>query len=403
MEERVTLERAWELIDLNVKPLDIEPVEIMFSEGRVLAERVMSWVDLPGADSSKLDGYALRSGDVPPGGADLEVVGAAMAAEPYEGDVPFGSCVKIATGAIVPKDLDAVVAEEDVDEKEGKVRVSGPVSGGQGVRPRSEEMHVGMGVANPGEVMTPGRISLLIAAGWVEARYVKQPRARVIATGDELKSPGSALEPGDVYPSAAAGVVAWCRAMGMSDVRLSLVADHPYDVQDAFPDEYGADLVVTIGGTGRGERDVVMKALDALGVEILFRGIKIRPGHQATFGTLAGVPVLCLPGGPSACDVTFQVLARRVVSALKGIPERGLPYRLSTLSEDVKSRDEEDHLVRVKLECLEMENVATPYFSPKAHLEIAGSHGIVRAPAGQDLKAGQKVKVWLSGEGLRGG
>lgn len=398
MEENVTLKKAFELIDRSVRPLGTEAVEVMLAGGRILAERISAWVDLPGANCASVDGFAVRAADLGLAAADkparLQLAGSSSFIVPWEGDLPAGSALKVNAGVALPESADAVVPVEKVVIEGEEVVFAEAVEPFSGMRKRAEEFRVGETVAERGLMLTPGWVSFLIAAGWGEVQTIQLPRVRVIAAGDELRPPGRQLEPGNVYPSAAAGIVAWCKMIGVSEVRLNIVADEAMDIQEEMPEPIGVDLIITLGGTGHSDRDVMIPALEERGVKMRFRGIKARPGHYAAFGMLDRVPVVCLPGGPAAAEMMFQVLARRVVSTQMGNPRRGLPTIKATLEESIDPR-ETDHLVRVKLPGPNSAQ-AVPLFNVPVHREIAETDGIVLAPAGKVLEKGAQVEVWLT-------
>lgn len=399
MEENVSLARALEIIDQAVAPLPVEPAELMLGAGLVLAEDISAWEDLPGADISRVDGYALRSRDVsqasPDNPAELTVAGKSSFIAPFDSTLGAAECIRVYSGVVIPEGADAVVPDEEVKEGEGKISVSSPAPEGNLIKKKAEEFTKGEMMAPAGTVLTPGWISLLIAAGWMEVNTVRAPRIRILAVGDELKNPGRALEPGDVFPSAAAGVFAWCRKEAAGEVRLGLVGDDHYDLQEEMPDSAVADLVITLGGTGKSERDVVIGALEELGAEILFRGVKVRPGHYTAFARLSDLPVICLPGGPSAAEMMFHVLARRALHARMGDPAWSFTINYARLEQDIPARQDTDQLIRVAIDYTEEEIVASPLSELKTHREIAETSGIVLARAGTNLAAGEKVEVWL--------
>ncbi len=399
MEEKVSLGRAIEIIDMEVAPLAIEPVELMLAGGHVLAEDISAWVDLPGEDVSIKDGYAMRSRDISSASADapavLKIAGKSSFIVPFEETLGQGECVRVYSGVIIPDGADTVVPDEELTAGDDSISVPAPAPEGRLIRRRAEEFTKGEMMAPAGTVLTPGWISLLIAAGWMEVNTVRPPRIRILAVGDELKNPGRALDPGDVFPSAAAGIFAWCRKEAATEVRLSLVGDDYYDLQEEMPDSSVADLVITLGGTGRSERDVVINAIDELGADILFRGVQVKPGHYAAFAKLDDMPVVCLPGGPSAAEMMFHVLARRAVHARMGDPGWSFTINFALLEKDIPSRQELDQLVRVAIDYTEEGIVASPLSDLKTHREIAETSGIVLSRAGKELKAGEKVEVWL--------
>lgn len=401
MEEMVNIERAIEIVDRSVKPLGPEQAEVMLSSGRILAESASAWVDLPGSDISMLDGYALHGADTKGAGAEnrvvLKVAGETSFINLFTDPVPPGECIKIYTGCPLPEGTDAVVGEEYVVLEGDGIEVSGEVSAGDGVRKRAEEFRMGEFVVEAGQLLTPGWISLLIAAGWGEVNVIRLPRVRVVAVGDELKMPGATLETGQVFASGGSGVVAWCRSLGVSEVRLTLSTDDPYDVQEALPGPGEADLAFTIGGTGRSDRDVVIDSVAEIGGDILFRGVGAKPGTFTAMGMLGEVPLLCLPGGPGAVDAMFQLLGRRMVYALMGIIKRDLKVHHAVLAEAVSSIPDIDRLVRVGLEMGDKGLAAVPgKRGGGLHREIAQADGILRVPAGKDLAAGERVPVWIT-------
>jgi len=400
MEEKVTLDRAIEIVDENVDPLPAESVEVLMACGRVLSERVNAWVDLPGANVSTLDGFAVRSADLAAVGPDspvrLAIAGSSIFNNPYEDALPAMACVKVVTGALLTEDMDAVLSRESVLVEGDEVVISAPAGVGDGVRVRADEFRVGEAVAEPGAPITPGLVSLLIAAGWSEVKTARMPRARVLAVGDELKGPGQMIGPGQVYPSSAAMVMTWLRLIGVTDVRMTLVADDPLDILEALPEPHVADLVVTLGGTGDSDQDVVMEALDDREVEMLFRGVRAKPGHFSAFGMLEDMPVVCLPGGPGAAEMMFQFLVRRTAAALLGVEDPDLTVLNATMAGEASGRDDVERLVRVRLEreggCMS----AHPLFTHKVHQDIAEAHGVVRVPPGGNVGQGQEVEVILT-------
>jgi len=398
MEERASLERALEIIDESVSPLSEESVEVMLSAGRVLAEPVSAWVDLPNVDISTRDGVALRSQDSAEAGPDspvaLKVIGKASVISPFEGSVGPKSCLRVFSGSVMPEGADAVAEDELISGDGETIELAEAVEPGRGVRKRASEFGMGELIAPAGITLTPGWIALLIAAGWSEIKAVKQPRIWILAVGDELKNPGRALEPGDVFPSAAACVFALSRKLGAGEVRLIVLGDDIYDLQEEIPDESLADIAITVGGSGHSERDVVIGALEELGAEIKFRGMSVHPGHYTSLAMLGNMPVLCLPGGPPSAELMIQLLGRRIVSARKGEPKAALPVVAARMAEPVAARDDADHIIRVRIETGDQGLIAHPLKSNNAHLDIAQTKGILRLAHAQSLKAGDQVELW---------
>lgn len=401
MEEKVSLDRAMDLIDEHVEPLPAESVEAMMGAGRVLAERVNAWLDLPGADISAYDGYALRSSEIASASAEnkvrIEVVGDSTFNLDFEDELPIGGCVKIVTGAIVPEEADAVIPREWVEAAgEDHIDALRAVESGHGIRKKAEEFRVGENVLNRGVVLTPGRISLLVAAGWSEVKVVRLPRVRVIAAGDELKFPGQMLNPGQVYPSAAGGIVSWLKRVGIGDMRLMITADDSFDILEAMPESRVVDMVITLGGTGESDQDVMYEALMEREVDVIFKGIRCKPGHYTTFAMQEDMPIICLPGGPGASEIMFNFLVKRTMSALMGIDKRDLPVNTAVLTDEARGRDDLERLVRVKVHDTGDGLEAEPLSGLGIHREIASSNGVVRLAPGQTIARGDKAEVWIT-------
>jgi molybdopterin molybdotransferase len=178
---------------------------------------------------------------------------------------------------------------------------------------------------------------------------------------------------------------------------MNLVVDDPFDLQEAMPRPHETDLIVTLGGTGMSDRDVVIDSMAELGVELRFQGIAARPGHYTSFGMMEETPVLCLPGGPSAADMMFKLLGRRMVAALTGMTARDLTVHSAVLAQDIPAKDGDfDRLMRVKFESSKEGIKAVPLSGLSLHKDIAESEGIIRIPASESRAAGDRVEVWIT-------
>jgi molybdopterin molybdotransferase len=354
---------------------------------------------MPHSNIAGLDGYAVRSSDTQAAAerrVRLKIIGTSSFHETCDGCLILDTAVKINTGAVMPEGSDAVAAAESVVLFDDEIELSAAVGPGEGMRKQAEEFRVGEAVAERGSMLTPGRVGLLIAAGWSEVKVIRMPRVRVIAAGDELKYPGQMISGGQIYPSASAGIVAWLKRIGVSDMRLTLTADDSLDILEALPEAEVSDMVITLGGTGQSEYDVMFESLTKAGLEFQFLGVSARPGTYTSFGLLDGMPVICLPGGPGAAEMMFQLLVRRATMALMGMGALDLPVQTARLTKPIKGSPDLERLVRVRLEDRGDGLIAEPFFTSSLHREIAGSDGVVRLDMGQSLAAGDKARVWVT-------
>lgn len=400
MREMMAFEPARALVLNAVPRLPTEAVEVTASLGRFLAEPTKVLVDLPSARISTRDGFALRAQEANRLGR-LKIQGRALAGLPYAEPLAPGSAVQVATGAVLPEGADAVVLMEEVLSEGDEIRLSREVSAGSFLRERGNELAAGQTLFPAGTRINPAVLSLLVAAGYGEVKVVRQPRVRVLAVGDELRPPGRSLSSGQIYPSAAWGIAAGLQQLSGAEARVDLCADDVDEIQEHLPEPLAADLVVTLGGTGPGERDVTLPALEVRGCRFEFRGVKMRPGHLSAFGRLNEVPVLCLPGGPSAAEVGGYQFLRPLILKMLGQMNLELPRVRAKLAESVSSPKGQYHFIRGRLERKEREEWFYPLHELGVHQELHLSHGYLVVPeniehwgAGSDVEIELTPKSW---------
>jgi molybdopterin molybdotransferase len=304
--------------------------------GRVLAEDVRSLLDVPPADNTSMDGYALRAADVPAAGTLLPVsqripagvVGAPLAA---------GTAARVFTGAQVPAGADAIVMQEQCEalagEGLGSVRVNGVPERGQWIRRRGEDVHQGATVLTRGTRLTPQALGLAASVGAGTLAVLRRPRVAVFSTGDELVMPGEPLKPGAIYNSNRFTLRGLLQAAGCEVHDLGIVPDKLDATRAALRDAaMRADLIVTSGGVSVGEEDHLRPAVMAEG-RIENWQIAIKPGKPLAFGAVrrggdAGEALFVgLPGNPVSSYVTFLLCVGTVLRVLQG-QGAGLPPAL---------------------------------------------------------------------------
>jgi molybdopterin molybdotransferase len=384
-----SMERLLRIRDDLVSTLPALPAEEVAAdqaEGRWLAAPARARIAAPPFTCSAMDGYAVRAADVP-GPATLAVV-----ATIYAGDVPAaalrpGEAARIFTGATLPAGADAVVREEAAREEGGRVRFAAPARAGEHVRPAGEDVAAG-GEALPAGLRIGARQAALLAAVGAERVSVRRrPRVVVLSTGDEVVS-------GRTPDSNGAAVAALARALG-AEVERRKVNDRAEQVEAALAEAIrGADLVLTIGGVSIGARDLVPDSLARLGAEVRVHGVPMKPGKPFLFALASGVPVLGLPGSPSACLVAFEVFARPALLALAGaarIARPAVPVRLAEPAEGRPGR------ARLLWAALDPDGRARPLGRDAAQIRgPALADLLLCIPAGAgDLAEGAEVTAWL--------
>src|ERR1035437_6535021 len=325
--------------------------------GRILAEAVASPLDLPPFDNSSMDGYAVRAADVaaarPDSPARLRVLGKTAAGEVIAGELSGGHCVRLLPGSALPHGADAVVMQEDTRDdpvQPDVVLILGAVKPWENVRLRGEDVKRGTTVAEAGEILTVGKISLLAATGVAGAHVGRQPVVGVLATGSELREPGQPLAPGQIHESNRIALAALLRGAGAAPRIFPLVPDTLAATQSALDRALGeCDAVVTSGGVSVGEMDFVKAAFERLGGELQFWKVAVKPGKPFVFGRRAGKFLFGLPGHPVSALVTFLLLVRPALLRWQGAREVGLPAYPGVLAEPLSNPGERRHFMRVRM------------------------------------------------------
>ncbi len=343
-------------MDLAVPVDRTEHVALADAVGRVLAADAVAVTDVPTADRAAMDGFALRAADCDSAGAVLRCVARIAAGQPADFDVEPGTCVEIATGAPVPHGVDAVIPVERTSRDGDAVCLSSAVEPGQHVSRRGEDLKAGRPIGVPGQVVHAAFLAACVAGGVQEIEAWERPRVLVTPTGDEVVPLGTELEPGQVYDSNAAGLQALLTGAGAMVERADIVVDRR-DALAEVMQRPGFDLVVTIGGTSVGRRDLVADVVGDLG-EVRVHGVAVRPGKPLLVGRAAGRAVIGLPGFPTTCMMQAYALVDPLVRRMAH-RATARPTRSCELGEEVRSPSGMTHLMPVLVEG----NVATPSFT----------------------------------------
>jgi len=298
--------------------VEFEHLPLAAAEGRVLAEDLLSSLDLPPWPNSAMDGYAVRVADWT--GEPLLVsqkIFAGMAPEP----LAPGTCARIFTGAPVPAGADCVEMQENTEVlADQRVRFSEPLHVGQNIRPQGQETTVGERVLNAGTRLGPIELGLAASLGNAELRVVRKVRVAVLSTGDELVEPGQALGPGQIYNSNRVLLCSWLQRLGCEVLDAGILPDNLQATRERLAQLGSVDLILSTGGVSVGEADFLGIALREAGELTLWK-LAIKPGKPLTFGHFQGVPVIGLPGNPASTLVTFALLARPYLLRRQGVTE----------------------------------------------------------------------------------
>ena len=312
--------KAREVIAKFLSPVaTIERTAVRAALGRVLAEDVISPVDVPSHDNSAMDGYAVRFADLKNDGkAVLKVAGSSFAGVPFKGAVGTGQAVRIMTGGVVPAGADTIVMQEHVEAKDGAVTIGGGHRKGQNLRRAGEDLQRGQPALRRGQPLRPAEIGLVASLGIAEVAVYRRLRVAFFSTGDELVSIGSPLAEGQIYDSNRYTLYGMLTRLGCEIIDMGVVRDDPGLLEAAFREAATvADVVITSGGVSVGEADFVKDLLNRLG-EVVFWKIAMKPGRPLAYGKIGDAHFFGLPGNPVSVMVTFYQFVRDALLKLSG-------------------------------------------------------------------------------------
>jgi len=323
----IPVEEALERILARVGVLGDEQVALTRALHRVLAESAVAGLDVPPWPNSSMDGYALRSADTrratTPAPVRLAVSGRVAAGHIATSAVGAGEAFRIFTGGPLPEGADCVIPQEDVTVDAGAILVSRPVSQGDYVRPRGEDVRTGDLVLERGRLLGPADLGLLAALGRSQVRVVRRPRVGILSTGDEIVDLGAQPGPGQISNSNTYSLMAQVEEAGGDPISLGVAADRLQDIEARLRWGLDCDLLISSAGVSVGEHDFEKAALERLGAEQHLWLVDMRPGKPIAFATIPSsgkhaLPMFALPGNPVSTMVTFELFVRPALLRLGG-------------------------------------------------------------------------------------
>ena len=337
------LHEARRLVLESAVPCSSESVPIGEAMGRVLSESLQAQSDLPPLPRSRLDGFAVRSCDTHGASAgrrkSLRLVPGCLAA----GYVPSvslseGQSVQILTGAPVPANADAVVGFEEVVREGEWIAVARAIRVHEGISLPGEEIKAGEIVLSRGRVLTPTRLAMLAALGHASVTVRARPRVALLSTGDEVRELGETLE-GPLTTCNNRLLLGWMTVQqGGVPVHLGVARDDTREIAKALSFRE-AEVVVTTGGVGRGERDFILRAWEERGIQLHFREINLIPGKNSAFGTDENRLYFALPGNPWGAQVVFGELVVPLLHRLHGLEHPERPRVKARLSQSIRKKE----------------------------------------------------------------
>jgi molybdopterin molybdotransferase len=377
-----------------------ESIPLAEADGRVLAEKIISPIDLPRFDNSAVDGYAVQSKDLKSASREkpvsLRLVGKIAAGESSSAQLNSGECIRIFTGSPMPAGADAASMQEDTQpdpRSSDQVQFFDSAKPWENIRFKGEDVKTGATLVEAGVRFGVGQLSLLAAVGVKTLRVGRAPILGVLATGSELREPGDSLKRGEIFESNRIAIASLARKIGAIPKIYPLVSDTLAGTKAALGKSFSeCDAVVTTGGVSVGELDFVKTAFTELGGALDFWKVSIKPGKPFVFGKIGEKLLFGLPGNPVSALVTFILLAAPALLKMQGSKNFSWPNHSGVLAESLENRGGRRHFVRVSVDAKGNVHSAGTQAS---HIlsSLANANGLVEVPPETTLALGSIVSV----------
>jgi len=389
----------------DVGVLDAETVAIAGALGRVLREDVRAEFDVPHADNSAMDGYAVRSEDVvaatSSAAVSLRVIDDLPAGSISRMQVEKGAAIRIMTGAPIPDGADSVVPVELTDAGSDVVKIHQPVAPGAHLRRRGEDMRSGETVLADGTLIGPAELGVLAT---LRKRFLltgRRPRVAILSTGDELVGIDERMTPGKVVNSNAHSLAALAEQAGGIPAVMAAIPDDLGKTIAMIESALDCDFLVSSGGVSAGAYDYVKDALDALGAETRFWQVSMKPGKPVVLSRLRDRLYFGLPGNPVSCMVSFILFVEPALRKAMGQRENLLPPEVMIRCEQtLRSPGNRRTYLRVHVVAQGGELVSIPMRAQGSGISTSmlGANGLAIMEEGVTvLEAGSLVPTLLIG------
>lgn len=355
----LTVEEALQKILNEVSVLETETVPIMESQGQVLAEDIISDINVPPRDNSAMDGYAVRAADTRSASEKtpkvLNVIDTVIAGEISKKEVTPGTAIRIMTGAPMPKGADSIVKFESTDEEKRKkespdkpvtqVGICEEVKAGHDLRLAGEDVKKGQKIIKQGTIIRPAEIGVMASTGRATVKVIRRPVVAVLSTGNELVEVGKPLPDGKIYNSNSYSIASLVKRYGGIPKILGIAKDNEKDLVNKLKEAQDADMLLTTGGVSMGDYDMVKDILARDG-KIVFWKVRVKPGKPLAFGKIKGttedgkpkeIPHLGLPGNATSCMVSFELFVRPALLKMMGKKKLDKPSVTAIIEDSVKN------------------------------------------------------------------
>ena len=396
----ITVEQALETILGQVRVLGAERVDILSARGRVLAQDIVSGLDVPPLDNSAMDGYAVRHTDVATASADqpalLKIMGDLPAGYTSKDTLEPGQALRIMTGAPLPPGSDTVIMQENTRSDGATVSILQSEKRGANVRYAGEDIKKGAVLSQAGALVRPAHIGIMASIKRAMVSVCQRPRVAILSTGDELVDIDEDLGPGKIVTSNSYSLASLVEDAGGTAIMLGIARDTKEALRSRMLEGLHADIIISSGGVSVGDYDFVKDVLQELGLDMKFWKVLMRPGQPLAFGIIGGKPAFGLPGNPVSAMVSFEQFVRPAMRKMSGHTRLFRTVIEAIARENVKGREGRKFFVRCRLAQKDGQWHATTTGEQGSGIlmSMAAASGLMVIPADvSGVSAGDRVKV----------
>ncbi|MFC2011905.1 gephyrin-like molybdotransferase Glp [Chloroflexota bacterium] len=395
--ELLPFEQAIKVVDEHIVPITrTEVISIDEAVGRVLAEEIIASQNTPPFNRAAMDGYAVKAEDTSGAGQETPAV-LEMFGELHAGDSPNipvgkGQCIQIATGAMMPEGADAVVMVEDTGSNNGRIEIYREAEPLSNVGEKGSDIKAGETILSSGICLDAGKIGVLASQGIEQVTVYEKPRVAIMPSGEEVVELGKELKRGQLYDINSHTVLSVVKENGGIPVKFGIISDNLEDIRAKITEALkNSDFIVISGGSSVGERDLIAEVVGEWG-DILFHGVKIRPGKPTMFALIEGKPVFGMPGYPTSSLINSYLFLVPALRKMACLPRKRVERVKATLSKSASGTRGREQFLTVKLEGDE----AVPVFTESGAItSIARADGYIEIEADGYIEEGTPVNVTL--------
>lgn len=394
----ISIEKALHIMLSQITPLTATiTLPLEQAKGRILAEPILSPLNVPPFDNSAMDGYAVRIDDLT-ANKPLSVIGKSLAGQPFEGEWPQQTTIRIMTGAKIPPQCDAVIMQEEAKiTPQGVLFSTLTPKRHSNIRFSGEDIAQGHLVMSKGSRLSPRDISMIATLGISHVRVYAQPKVAFFSTGDELQPLGALLQEGQIYDSNRYAIKLLIENFGCEAIDLGIIPDCPIQLKAAFDKaDKLADVVITSGGVSVGEADYTKDILTQSG-KITFWKLAMKPGKPFAFGQLNRAHFCGLPGNPVSAMLTLYILVQPMLAKLAGYSEwravESIPAITKTAFKKSPGRvDYQRGIYHLNNGQFEVETIGNQSSGAFRSMSIANCFVVLERERG-DVKVGEIVQI----------